>query len=151
MRDLSNYVWGDYEGRREKKIVKKELIVALKGELYFVKFIINPEEDDFAPGVILGRSFLRLAQGVVDLDNGELALRISQSYALLEEERPVIETMTFNDKYKKILDEIWKDKVELDGKTMKEDEEAVKKIKGEAESEEEIFTSVAWIRSFPNS
>ncbi|GKA04718.1 hypothetical protein Tco_0683838 [Tanacetum coccineum] len=62
----------------------------------------------------------------------ELAMRISQRYALLEEERPVIETMTYNDKYKKILNEIWKDKVELDGKTMKEDEEAVKRIKGEA-------------------
>ncbi|GJS52338.1 retrovirus-related pol polyprotein from transposon TNT 1-94 [Tanacetum coccineum] len=56
----------DYEVKKGKKLVKKELIVALKGELYFVKFIINPEEDDFEPGVILGRSFLRLAQGVVD-------------------------------------------------------------------------------------
>ncbi|GJW40733.1 hypothetical protein Tco_0066578 [Tanacetum coccineum] len=42
-----------------------------------------------------------------------LATRISQKYALLEEERP-------------------KDKVELDGLTVKEDEEAVKRIKGEA-------------------
>ncbi|GJT59492.1 hypothetical protein Tco_1003025 [Tanacetum coccineum] len=37
----------DYEVKKGKKLVKKELIVALKGELYFVKFIINPEEDDF--------------------------------------------------------------------------------------------------------
>ncbi|GKB20826.1 pescadillo [Tanacetum coccineum] len=169
------------------------------GELYFMKFIINPEEDDFEPGVILGRSFLRLAKGVVDFDSGvitiypepdpfeddfektgkssddwdqlldfnfddvlkfgeelppfvckmgkrnhnkkramknlnlfyqdigssssaeghltqeevakeALAIRISQKYALLEEELPVIETMAYNDKYKKILDEIWKDK-----------------------------------------
>ncbi|GKG18235.1 hypothetical protein Tco_0372533, partial [Tanacetum coccineum] len=41
----------------------------------------------------------------------ELAIRISQRYALLEEERPVIKTMAYNDKYKKILDEIWIDKV----------------------------------------
>ncbi|GKB91000.1 DNA-directed DNA polymerase [Tanacetum coccineum] len=169
----------------------------LKGELYFVKFTINPEEDDFKPGVILGRSFLRLAQGVVDFGNmvitiypepdpfeddsektvkslddwdqlldfnfddvpkfGEelplfvckmgksnqeaakeaLAIRISQRYALLVEERPVIETMAYHDKYKKILDEIWKDKVELDGKTVKEDEEAVKRIKGEALKEKD--------------
>ncbi|GJW55392.1 hypothetical protein Tco_0099477, partial [Tanacetum coccineum] len=191
----------DGEVKKGKKLVKKELIVALKGELYFVKFIINPEEDDFEPGVILGRSFLRIAQGVVDFGNGvitiylepdpfeeesektgkssndwdqlldfnfddvpksgeelppflcktrksnrnkkramknlnlfyqdigssssagrhltqeeatkeELAIRISQRFALLEEERPVIETMAYNDKYKKILDEIWKDKVE---------------------------------------
>ncbi|GKC73713.1 hypothetical protein Tco_1119596, partial [Tanacetum coccineum] len=195
------------------------------GELYFVKFIINLEEDDFVPRVILGKSFLRLAQGVVDFGNRvitiypepdpfeddsvktgkssddwdqlldfnfddvlksgeelppfvckigkskrnkkramenlnlfyqdigpssstghltqekaekeELAIRISQRYAMLEEERLVIETMAYNDKYKKILDEIWKDKVELDGKTVKEDEEVVKRIKGEALKEKD--------------
>ncbi|GKB33578.1 DNA-directed DNA polymerase [Tanacetum coccineum] len=216
----------DYEVKKGKKLVKKELIVALKGELYFVKFIINPEEYDFEPGVILGRSFLRLAQGVVNFGNGvitiylepdpfeedskktgkssddwdqlldfnfddvpksgeelppfvckmgksnrnkkramenlnlfyqdigpssstgrhltqeeavkeELAIRISQRCALLEEERPVIETMAYNDKYKKILDEIWKDKVELDGKTVEEDEEAVKRLKGKALKEKD--------------
>ncbi|GJS05027.1 hypothetical protein Tco_0321535 [Tanacetum coccineum] len=67
----------------------------------------------------------------------ELAIRISQRYDLLEEERTAIETMTYNDKYKMILDEIWKDKVELDGETVKEDEEAVKRIKGEALKEKE--------------
>ncbi|GJW65679.1 hypothetical protein Tco_0117563 [Tanacetum coccineum] len=45
--------------------------------------------------------------------------------------------MAYNDKYKEILDEIWKDKVELDGKTVKEDEEAVKRIKGEALKEKD--------------
>nr|GEW38022.1 hypothetical protein [Tanacetum cinerariifolium] len=55
-----------------------------------------------------------------------LAMRINQKFALLEEVRPVIETMTYHDKYKKILDEIWKDKVELDGKIVKEEEEAAK-------------------------
>nr|GFD12199.1 hypothetical protein [Tanacetum cinerariifolium] len=33
------------------------------------EFIINPEEDDFEPRVILGRPFLRLANGVVDFGN----------------------------------------------------------------------------------
>ncbi|GKC88144.1 ribonuclease H-like domain-containing protein [Tanacetum coccineum] len=191
-----------------------------------LNFIINPEEDDFVPRVILGRSFLRLSRGIVDFYNGvitiypepypfeddfektgkssddwdqllyfdfgdvsksgeelppfickmgksnhnkkramknfnifyqdigpsasagrhltqkeaakeELAIRISQRYALLEEESPVIETMAYNDKYKKILDEMWKDKVGLDGKTMKKDEEAVKRIKGEALKEKD--------------
>nr|GEY20651.1 agenet-like domain, agenet domain [Tanacetum cinerariifolium] len=106
-----------YDG---KKLVKKELIVALRGELYFVKFIINPMEDDSELGVILERSFMRLAKGVVDF-----------------EERHVIETMTYNDKYKKILDEIWKDKVKLDRKTIKEEEDAVKRIKGEALKEKD--------------
>ncbi|GJT47979.1 ribonuclease H-like domain-containing protein [Tanacetum coccineum] len=67
----------------------------------------------------------------------ELAINISQRNALLEEERHVIKTMAYNDKYKMILDGILKDKVELDGKTMKKDEEAVKRIKGEALKEKE--------------
>ncbi|GKF45472.1 hypothetical protein Tco_0132024, partial [Tanacetum coccineum] len=37
----------------------------------------------------------------------------------------LIETMSYHDKYKKVLDEIWKDKVELDVKIIKEEEEAV--------------------------
>ncbi|GJT18707.1 hypothetical protein Tco_0877413 [Tanacetum coccineum] len=52
-----------------EKVVKKELIVALRGEIYFVKFIINPEEDDIEPGVVLGRSFLRLTKGIADFGN----------------------------------------------------------------------------------
>nr|GEU91806.1 hypothetical protein [Tanacetum cinerariifolium] len=177
----------DYEVKKGKKLVKKELIVALKGELYFVKFIINPEEDDFDHGVILGRSFLRLAHEVVDFGNGVITiypepdpfkddsekqeraqtivvnylisilmmcqrleknfLRLGRKrgignqdqskFALLEEEGPIIKTMAYNDKYKKILDEIWRDKVELDGKTVKEEEEAVKRIKGEALKEKD--------------
>ncbi|GKG45815.1 hypothetical protein Tco_0498261, partial [Tanacetum coccineum] len=66
-----------------------------------------------------------------------LAIRISQKFALLEEVRHVIETMAYHDKYKKVLDEIWKDKVELDGKIMKEEEEAIKKVKGEALKEKD--------------
>ncbi|GKC98473.1 hypothetical protein Tco_1168748 [Tanacetum coccineum] len=45
--------------------------------------------------------------------------------------------MAYHDKYKTILDEIWKDKVELDGKIVKEEEEAVKRIKGEALKEKD--------------
>nr|GEV13290.1 hypothetical protein [Tanacetum cinerariifolium] len=152
----------DYEVKKGNTVVKKELIVALKGELYFFKFIINPKKDNVEPGVILGRSFMRLAKEIVNFDNGfgeelhllvckmgkinhnkkrsienpssfyqdigpslsagdhltqkeaakeALATRISQKFALLEEIRPVIETMASHDKYKKILDEIWKDKV----------------------------------------
>ncbi|GJZ50118.1 hypothetical protein Tco_0604308 [Tanacetum coccineum] len=187
----------DHEVKKGQKLVKKELIVALRGELYFVKFIINPEEDDVELGVILGRSFMRLAKGIVDFGNGvitvypepdlfkddskktekspddwdklldfnfddvpkfgeelppfvckmgkgnqeaekeALAIRISQKFALLEEKRYVIETMAYHDKYKKVLDEIWKDKVELDGKIVKEEEEVIKKFKGEALKEKD--------------
>ncbi|GKD62342.1 retrotransposon ORF1, partial [Tanacetum coccineum] len=66
-----------------------------------------------------------------------LAVRISQKFALLEEVRPVLETMAYHDKYKKVLDEIWKDKVELDGMIVKEEEEAIKKVKGEALKEKD--------------
>nr|GEU51733.1 hypothetical protein [Tanacetum cinerariifolium] len=66
--------YDDYEVKKGNKVVKKELIVSLKGELYFVKFIINPEEDDVEPGVILGRSFMRLVKGIVDFDNGVITV-----------------------------------------------------------------------------
>ncbi|GJU14116.1 hypothetical protein Tco_1136512, partial [Tanacetum coccineum] len=45
--------------------------------------------------------------------------------------------MAYHDKYKKILNEVWKDKVELDGKIIKEKEEAVKRIKGEVLKEKD--------------
>ncbi|GJX60144.1 retrotransposon ORF1 [Tanacetum coccineum] len=179
----------DHEVKRGNKVVKKELIVALRGEIYFVKFIINPKEDDVEPGVIFRKSFLRMTKAITDFGVGTvtiypdidpfleeteeeeksnddwdhlldinlddvpllgtsssagghltqeeaskeaLAIRMSRKFALLEEERPIIETMTYHDKYKKILDEVWKDRVELDGKIEKEEEEAVKRIKGEA-------------------
>ncbi|GJW30578.1 hypothetical protein Tco_0047453 [Tanacetum coccineum] len=55
----------------------------------------------------------------------------SLRYYLLEEERPVIETMAYNDKYKKILDRIYIDKMKLDGEIKKEDEEVIIEIKRE--------------------
>ncbi|GKC04838.1 agenet domain-containing protein [Tanacetum coccineum] len=45
--------------------------------------------------------------------------------------------MAYHEKYKKVLDEIWKDKVELDGMIVKEVEEAIKKVKGEALKEKD--------------
>ncbi|GJX20937.1 hypothetical protein Tco_0223614 [Tanacetum coccineum] len=181
----------EHEVKRGNKVVKKEFIVALRGEFYFVKFIINPEDDDVEPGVILRRSFLRMTKAITDfeagtvtiypeidpfledieekeksLDNWDHLLDFNlDNVPLLGEEElppfickmgkssrnkkramenlnfflsryrnifiswPIIETMAYHDKYKKILNEIWKDKVELDGKIVKEEEEAVKSIK----------------------
>ncbi|GJY03256.1 hypothetical protein Tco_0361408 [Tanacetum coccineum] len=217
----------EHEVQKGNKVVKKELIVALRGEIYFVKFIINPEEDDVEPRVIFGRSFLRLAKAITNFGVGTvtiypdidpfleetkekgksnddwdhfldfniddvpllgekglspfvckigkssrnkkramenlnffyqdigtsssagghltqekaakeaIVIRMSRKFALLEEERLIIETMAYHDKYKKILDEVWKDKVELDGKIVKEEEEAIKRIKGEALKEKD--------------
>ncbi|GJS61172.1 hypothetical protein Tco_0655956 [Tanacetum coccineum] len=135
----------DYEVKKGNKVVKKELIVALRGELYFVKFIINPKEDDVEPRVILGRSFMRLVNGIVDFSSGVITVYHEQdpfiddyekiekrkssrnkkramenlnlfyqdigTSSSTEEVRPVLETMTYNDKYKKVHNEIWKDKV----------------------------------------
>ncbi|GKC77819.1 hypothetical protein Tco_1128593 [Tanacetum coccineum] len=179
-----------YDVKGGNKVVKKELIVALRGEIYFVKFIINPEEDDVEPGkpkkkeranhlldfniddipllgeeghppfiCKMGKSSRNKKRAMENLNffyqdirtsssaGGHLtqeeaakeaiAIRMSRKFALLEEERPIIETMAYHDKYKKILDEVWKDKVEFDGKIVKEEEEALKRIKGEALKEKD--------------
>ncbi|GKG50687.1 hypothetical protein Tco_0538811, partial [Tanacetum coccineum] len=49
----------------------------------------------------------------------------------------MIETMAYSDKYKKILDGIVMDKLKLDGEIKKEEEEAIKQVKGEALQEKE--------------
>nr|GEZ48929.1 hypothetical protein [Tanacetum cinerariifolium] len=64
----------EHEVRRGNKVVKKELIVALRGKIYFVKFIINPEEDDVEPGVVFGRSFMHLTKGIVDFGNRTITI-----------------------------------------------------------------------------
>nr|GFB63989.1 hypothetical protein [Tanacetum cinerariifolium] len=175
----------------------KELIVALKGELYFVKFIINHEEDDSEPGVILGRSSLRLDHGVVDFGNGVITIYpepdpFKDDYEKTrkssddwdqsldfnfddvpkfgEELPPFISKTGKNNRNKKrtiknlnlFYQDIGpsslagshltqeeaekealtvkisqKDKVELDGKNMKEEEDAVKRIKGETLKEKD--------------
>nr|GFB32137.1 hypothetical protein [Tanacetum cinerariifolium] len=105
----------DHEVKHGNKVVKKELIIVLRGEIYFVKFIINLEKDDVEPGV---------------------------------EERLVIKTMAYSDKYKKILDGICLDKMKLDGEIKKEEEEAITRIKGEVLIEKEdprAFMILIWL------
>ncbi|GKB60387.1 hypothetical protein Tco_0916573, partial [Tanacetum coccineum] len=152
----------EYEVRKGKKLVKKELMVLLRGEIYFVQFIINPEEDEFEPGLIFGRSFLRSAnavgsrnkkkvmENIMYFNNGigpstsvgipltqeeaemrALAHNISMRYEILEEVRPVIETLAYNVKYRKLLDEIWANKVRLDGMVKAEEERVMVKVKGQ--------------------
>ncbi|GJY14352.1 hypothetical protein Tco_0384774 [Tanacetum coccineum] len=211
----------EYEVRNGKKLVKKELMVSLRGELYLVQFIINPEEDEFEPSLILVRSFLLSANAVANFgegtitiqpdfdpfllssdeegnlnpddlemlldfdfdevpqtktdlppmvckmgkgsrnkkkvmenimyfhngagpssssgrpltqekaENRALAHNISMRYEMLEEVRPVIETLAYHDKYRKMLDEIWADKVRLDEMIKPEEERAMIKVKGQ--------------------
>ncbi|GKC35431.1 hypothetical protein Tco_1047815, partial [Tanacetum coccineum] len=92
----------DYEVKKGNKIVKKELIGALKGEFYFVKFIINLKEDDLDGEELPPFTIFVNREAAKEA----LALRISQKFALLEEVRPVLETMAYHDKYKKVLDKI---------------------------------------------
>ncbi|GJR86868.1 hypothetical protein Tco_0210879 [Tanacetum coccineum] len=134
----------EHEVKKGNKVIKKELIVALRGKIYFVKFIINPEEDDVEPGVIFETEEEEKSND--DWDH-LLDFNIDDVPLLGEEgllpfickigEEPIIETVAYHDKYKKILDEVWKDKVELDGNIVKEEEDAVKRIKGEALKEKD--------------
>ncbi|GKC94012.1 hypothetical protein Tco_1159454, partial [Tanacetum coccineum] len=55
----------------EKNMISNEFAVKICLEY---DFIINPEEDDVEPGVIFGRSFLRLTKGIVDFGNGILTI-----------------------------------------------------------------------------
>ncbi|GKD52416.1 hypothetical protein Tco_1281392 [Tanacetum coccineum] len=152
-----------YDGEIDLGVEENMNSTNMQGEIYFVKFIINPEEDDVEPRVIFRRSFLRMTKANTDFGAGTitiypdidpfleetkeeekinddwdhfldfnlddvpvlgtsssagghltqeeaakeaLAIRMSQKFALLEEERPIIEIMAYHDKYKKILDEV---------------------------------------------
>ncbi|GJT25009.1 hypothetical protein Tco_0894946 [Tanacetum coccineum] len=195
----------EHKVKRGNKMVKKELIVALRGEIYFVKFIINLEEDDVEPGVILERTFLRMTKAIIDFGDGTVTIypdidpfleyieeeekslddwdhlldfNLDDVPLLGEEELPpfvckmgksnrnkkrAMENLNFfyqdmgtsssvvghltQEEAKKealairisrkfaLLKE--KDKVELDGKIMKEEEEVVQKIKGKALKEKD--------------
>nr|GEW67808.1 hypothetical protein [Tanacetum cinerariifolium] len=59
----------EHEVKNGDKVFKNELIVALRGDISLVTFIINPEEDDIKQRVVLGRSFLRLTKGIADFKN----------------------------------------------------------------------------------
>nr|GEU71620.1 hypothetical protein [Tanacetum cinerariifolium] len=123
----------EYEVRKGKKLVKKELMVSLCGEIYFVQFIINPEEEEFEPRLIFRRPSSSVGTPLTqeEAEKWALAHNISMRYEMMEEVRPVIETLAYIDKYKKLLDEIWADKVRLDGKIKPEEERAMIKVKGQ--------------------
>nr|GEV66554.1 putative reverse transcriptase domain-containing protein [Tanacetum cinerariifolium] len=168
----------EHEVKIGNKVVKKELIVALRSEFYFVKFIINPEEDDVEPEVILGRSFLRMTKGITDFKVGTVTIYLEnfpfledikeeekslddwahlldfnlEDVLLLGEEElpPFVCKMRKTSRNKKQamenLDFFYQDigtssstgdRVELDGKIVKEEEEPVKRIKSEALKEKD--------------
>nr|GEX47983.1 hypothetical protein [Tanacetum cinerariifolium] len=189
----------EHEVRKGKKLVKKELMVSLRGEIYFVQFIINPEEDEFEPSVIFGRLFLHSAKAITNFEEGTITIQPDFDPFLLSsdqegnpntndlemlldfdfDEMPQLETdlplmvckmgkgsqnkkkvmeniMYFNNgaepslsvgtpliqeeakkwalahsiSMRKLWDEIWADKVRLDGKIKPEEERAMLKVKG---------------------
>ncbi|GJR38399.1 hypothetical protein Tco_1214083 [Tanacetum coccineum] len=64
----------DHKVKSGNKVVKMELIVTLRGVIYFVKFILNPEEGDVEPRVVFGRSFLRLTKAIADFGNETITI-----------------------------------------------------------------------------
>ncbi|GJS25769.1 agenet domain-containing protein [Tanacetum coccineum] len=72
-----------------------------------------------------------------EADREKLAINICDRYAILEEIRPVIETLAYSNKYRKLLDEICLDKKKLDKEIKDEQKEAIKRVKGEALIEKE--------------
>ncbi|GJT48239.1 hypothetical protein Tco_0974396 [Tanacetum coccineum] len=143
------------------------MIVSLKGEFYFIKFKINQKEDDVEPNVILERSFVRLAKGIVDFGNGiitiypdfDLFSDESDTAGNNEENRELMfdldeieetELPPLNCKMGKssrnkkrlisigkLLDEICLDKNKLDEAMKDEQKESIKRVKGEALIEKE--------------
>nr|GEV35698.1 hypothetical protein [Tanacetum cinerariifolium] len=64
----------EYEVKNDEKLMKQELLVALKGEHYFVRFIINLEDDDVKPWVLIAHSFHRLTKGIAEFRNRILTI-----------------------------------------------------------------------------
>ncbi|GJT83932.1 hypothetical protein Tco_1058274 [Tanacetum coccineum] len=172
----------EYEVRKGKKLVKKELMVLLRGEIYFVHptltlFLLSSDEEknpylddlemlldfdfdeapqtetDLPPLVCKmgkgSRNKKKVMENIMYFNNGTrpstsiripltqeeaekraLARNISMRYEILEEVRTIIETLAYSDKYRKLLDEIWADKVRLDGIVKPEEERVTVKVKG---------------------
>ncbi|GKE25596.1 hypothetical protein Tco_1440980 [Tanacetum coccineum] len=129
----------EHEVKRGNKVVKKELISNDDWDHFLdinIDDILLLGEKGLPPFVCkMGKSSRIKKRAMENLNFFYQDIGTSSSAG--EEERLIIETMAFHDKYKKILNKVWKDKVELDGKIVKEDEEAVKRIKGEALKEKD--------------
>nr|GEW15877.1 hypothetical protein [Tanacetum cinerariifolium] len=145
----------EHEVIRGNKVVKKELIVALRGKIYFLKFIINPEEDDVEPEVIFKISFLHMTKAITNFEAGTIIIYPDIDLFLEDIKEEEKRKSNRNKKgamenlkmfYQDIgtssltgrhLTQEEADKVELDGIIMKEEEEAIKKVKGEVLKEKD--------------
>ncbi|GJW74107.1 hypothetical protein Tco_0133477 [Tanacetum coccineum] len=70
----------EHEVKRGNKVVKKELVVSLRGESYFCEVhVVTSEEDDVEPGVILGRSFLLMTKAILISDFGTIGGQVNEN------------------------------------------------------------------------
>ncbi|GJY80090.1 hypothetical protein Tco_0492841 [Tanacetum coccineum] len=102
-----------------EKVVDKKLLVSLKGELYFVDFIVNTEEDDVEPWTF---SYYQPTQTQEELTREELEEDLYERIMLFFERRPIIETLKYGDKHKKLFDSVLLEKLKLDGEFEVEEE-----------------------------
>ncbi|GJW59829.1 hypothetical protein Tco_0109164 [Tanacetum coccineum] len=86
--------------------------------LYGIDFGDIPEFEKTRPS-LTNRKPLRQEEDIREA----IAIDIYKWISILEEARPVIKTMTYNDRYKNILDIILLDKLKLDGEIKSEEEE----------------------------
>nr|GEY05668.1 hypothetical protein [Tanacetum cinerariifolium] len=111
---------------------------------FTVKLSLDYEEDDSKLRVILGRSFLRLAHGVVDFGNRVITIYTESDPFVDDDEKTGKSSddwdqlLDFNfDDVPKFGEELPRDNVKLDEKNVKEEEDAMKRIKGEALKEKD--------------
>nr|GEX76275.1 hypothetical protein [Tanacetum cinerariifolium] len=96
-----------HEVKDGDKVVKRELIVALRGPSLTNRKPLTQEE---------------AAHEAISID-------IYKMISILEEARPIIKTLTYNDWYKKILDNILLDKLKLDSEIKSEEDKGRDEIK----------------------
>ncbi|GJV89524.1 hypothetical protein Tco_1533462 [Tanacetum coccineum] len=147
------------------KVEDQKLIVSLKGELYFINFIVNSKEDDVEPCMMTNWMPCLLALISIqyptfcvqhgkglrnkkkptktykmtydgerpsvtinhpktqeELTREVLEEDLYERIMLLNEKRPIIETLKYGDKHKMLLDSVLLDKLKLDGKFELEEE-----------------------------
>ncbi|GKE06034.1 DNA-directed DNA polymerase [Tanacetum coccineum] len=109
--------------KNEERVVNHEVLIILKGELYFV--IVNDDSDDEIDALLANINVYDLpplettCHLLEELEN-DLYERI----LILNEPSPVIETLKYSDQHKKMLDSVLLYKLKLDGE-LKVKEEAV--------------------------
>ncbi|GJX54739.1 reverse transcriptase domain-containing protein [Tanacetum coccineum] len=116
-----------------EKVMDPKLLVSLKGELYFVDFVVNPEEDDVEPCVKSLRNkkkstktykmsydskgpslTINRPKTQEELTREEMEEELYERIMLHNQKRPIIETLKYGDKHKKLLDSVLLDKLKLD-------------------------------------